>query len=158
MLELAFELLILFPALAGGADKAPLPNRAEVKEAEALVQDVFRKELAAAVSPAQKAQTADFLLQQGLETKNHPAGRYVLLRDAATLAAEVGEVDTACQAVAALEDSFEIDIWPVWVETISRLGQQSDRRLLSTSRCHNRFPPPVGRLPAILPTRLQIWW
>ena len=99
-------LLLARPApLAGsGEKKHPVPDEAALKKAEGTIRGVFEADYARKEAKA-RAAFARKLLQTGLETKNDLAARYVLLREAATVAAAAGDVQTAIQAVAEMGKS-----------------------------------------------------
>jgi hypothetical protein len=105
-------LLVIAPALGGDARKRhPIPGPAEQKKAEALIKDdLYKAEYAKAEKdPAARAALARTLLQEGRETTDDIAGRYVLLREARDLAAAAGDAPTALQAVGELAQDFDID-------------------------------------------------
>src|SRR5205823_4024435 len=60
------------------AKRLPVPAKAAQARAEELIRDIFKDDLAAAKEPADKSKLAGYLLQQGKETKDDPAARYVL--------------------------------------------------------------------------------
>src|SRR5688500_11479699 len=81
--------LILFLAsaalLPGGeaAKKASVPGKADFARAEALVRELYKAEYtAAAKDVGARGRLAGTFLQEGRETTDDPAGRYVLLREA----------------------------------------------------------------------------
>src|SRR5579883_614338 len=94
-LTLSLFLTLVAPLAVRAADLAPVPDAAAQKKADALVKDVFGAEIARAKSPTDKAAVAEKLLKQGIDTRDDPAARFVLLRDARELAAQAGAVPTA---------------------------------------------------------------
>src|SRR5215203_5012865 len=85
-------------SLGGGqpAGKKPIPNKTELTRAEALVRELYQKELAAAEKDrAAQAALAATLYREALDTRDDLAGRFVLLRDARDLAARAGEAALA---------------------------------------------------------------
>jgi hypothetical protein len=98
-------------ALRGGepAKKAPVPAKDVQSKAEALVREVFKSEFAKAEKDsAARARLALTLLQEGRETGDFPAARYVLFRTARDLAAQAGDAPTALQAIEELAVHFDI--------------------------------------------------
>jgi hypothetical protein len=86
-------------------DKAPVPDAARLKSAEAQVRDVFKPELAKA---DRKALAQDFLRVAG-DTNDDPAARYVLLREAASYAAQAGDYNAGVQAIDEVSRRFQVD-------------------------------------------------
>ncbi len=78
--------------------KAPVPGPDAQKEAEKLLREVYKEELAKK-TPADRAALARKMLSQALQTDDDPASRYVLLREARELARESGDWNSALQAV-----------------------------------------------------------
>jgi hypothetical protein len=90
-------LLCLFPTVRA-QDLLPVPDMASQVKAEKLIKDLFKGEYA-------KRRTSDWLdlseklLQQAADTKDDPAARFVLLREARDLAARAGDLNQALRAV-----------------------------------------------------------
>src|SRR5262249_6318222 len=88
---------------AGAVKKAPVPAAEAQKKAEALIHELYEKEYAkAAKDRAARSQLAVTLLQEGRDTNDDWAGRFVLFREARDLAARAGDAPTALQAIADL--------------------------------------------------------
>jgi hypothetical protein len=101
--------LALGATQAGPAQKTPVPGQDVQAEKEKLIKDVFQAEYAKAQKdPEAKGQLATTLLQQGRETEDDKAGKYVLFREARDLAAQVGDVATALQAVEEMAQAFAL--------------------------------------------------
>ena len=108
-LSVACLLLVRSALLAQSGDKRhPVPDAPALKKAEATIRDVFEAEYAKK-EPKDRVAFAKKLLQTGLETKTDLAARYVLLREAAEIAAAAGDIQTAIQAVAEMAKSYDID-------------------------------------------------
>ncbi|HEY1186832.1 MAG TPA: hypothetical protein VGE74_04200 [Gemmata sp.] len=104
MPRLAALLLLLACSLRLSADeepRVPLPPAEDVEKATKLVRELFKDEYAKTTSKARAALAAK-LLKQAEETGDDPAARFALLREAADVAATVGEVDLTLAAVDAL--------------------------------------------------------
>lgn len=105
-----------------GKKKAIPPADAQAKVVK-LIQELYQDDLAkAAQDTAVKARLAQTLLQEGKDTADDAAGRYVLLKEAHKLAAEAGDVATALQAAEELAQSFAIpsaDLFQMKVKTLS---------------------------------------
>src|SRR5437588_9574851 len=95
--------LVRAPSAAGpesGQKKAPIPSEADQARARTLIQELYGEEYAKArKDPVALASLARALLQEGRDTTDDPAGRYVLFREARDLAAQGGDPATALQAV-----------------------------------------------------------
>src|ERR1700681_4406852 len=93
-------LSLVTPAFGQAGKKAPIPTPAAQARAEALIQELFKDDLAKAQQdPAARARLAITFLQEGKDTDDDPAGRYVLYRHALTLASQAGDAPTALQTI-----------------------------------------------------------
>lgn len=87
--------------------KAPVPANEEIARAKALVKDLFAQEMAQVEKePGTAAALAVRFLEEGRDTRDYPAGRYVLLLDARELASRGGDGPTALAAIEELHQSF----------------------------------------------------
>lgn len=109
--SLLLVVLVVLPSLSPGqpAKKLPIPDKAAQAKAEALILDIFKEDLAAAKTSELKAKLAAYLLQQGKETRDDPATRYTLFRDARNLAAQAGDASLALQAIDELARDFDVN-------------------------------------------------
>src|SRR5438270_117259 len=79
---------------------AVVPTAEAKAKAEALIQELFKDDIAKAKSdPVARARLALTFLQEGKDTADDPAGRYVLYQHALSLAAQAGDAPTALQAI-----------------------------------------------------------
>jgi hypothetical protein len=103
--------------------KRPIPPADAQAKVVKLIQELYGDELTkAATDPTVKLRLARTLLQEGRDTIDDAAGRYVLLREAHKLAAEAGDVVTALQASEELAQSFAIppaELFRVRIATLS---------------------------------------
>ncbi|WP_439621892.1 family 16 glycoside hydrolase [Gemmata sp.] len=91
-------------------EKSPAPPDAEAQaRAEKVVKDVYKADYAKARLPADRAALAEKLLALALETRDDPAARFVLFREARDLAAEGGAVPAALDAIDAAAKFFDIN-------------------------------------------------
>lgn len=106
-----------------GADGVihPVPDEAEQKKARALLREVYKDDYD---TPKGKRDPwrkfASKLLAQEQRTREDPAGRYVLLIEAAGIAADEADVRTAMRAVDLLERSYQVDALTLRVDFINR--------------------------------------
>src|SRR5207248_225012 len=95
---------------AGGAGKAPVPDQASQAKALKLVLEVFQDDIKAATEPAARVKLAAELLQQGRDTKDDLALRFVLFEQARDLAAKGGDAALAFTAVDEMGKTFAVDV------------------------------------------------
>jgi len=100
-------------APAGNVSSAPpvAPHRggSDSSDAAKTVDDLYKDEIAAAVTPQQQSDLAIKLLQVAKDTKDDPAGRTALLTKARDLAAQAGDLITAYQAIDQQQKTDAID-------------------------------------------------
>jgi hypothetical protein len=106
------------------AGRAPVPDAGVLKEKEKLVREVFKTDYAKK-APGDRIALAKKLLQQAVETKDDPGAQYIMLREAADLAAQSGDAATAVQAVGTLAGSFEVDGPRLKLGVLSTLAQEA---------------------------------
>jgi hypothetical protein len=121
-------LLLLLPSVSLGQEtkKWPIPNKDAQAKIESLLNELYADDFAkAAKDPALRGRLAQTLLFEGKETKDDPAGRYVLFSKAHALAAQAGDVNTALQAADELAHNFIIAPSVVFQMKIKMLKQAS---------------------------------
>lgn len=101
-------LAILLLAGAGQDSRLAVPSDDAQSQAEKIIRDVFKTEYAVK-TPAAQQKLAKQLVQQGSDTKDDPAARYVLFREAADLAARSGEIETLVRAADELVAGYQLD-------------------------------------------------
>jgi len=90
--------------------KPPPPDAAAQKTALNLVDEIYKDDIAKAVTSAQHAELARKMLQTGIDTNdNDPAGKYVLLTKAKDLAAQANDLATALAAIDEMDKDYQID-------------------------------------------------
>jgi len=124
-LLLACTLFMIGTLTAFGQDQKlrQIPATADRIAAEGILRDVLGADLAKAKTAPQKAQLSKKLLQMGIDSKNDPAGYYVLLREALTQAVGGSDLDTALAALQELDQSFADVPLQTVVDTLQKLGQ-----------------------------------
>jgi serine/threonine protein kinase/tetratricopeptide (TPR) repeat protein len=88
--------------------RTPVPAPAALKGSEATVRELFKEEYGRKAS-ADRVTLARKLLTLARETKDDPAGRYVLFEEASDLAAQGGDVSYAFAIIGELAAVFEVD-------------------------------------------------
>jgi hypothetical protein len=89
--------------------KLPMPDAEAQTKAEKLIKDLFKDDYAKKNSSDLLA-LATKLLEQARETKDDPAAKFVLYREARDLAARAGEPGQALQIVNETAKEFAIDM------------------------------------------------
>lgn len=86
------------------------PEPAKDLQAERLkvIKDLFKDDYARR-APADQQALAQKLFQQGVQTADDPASRFVLLREARDIAAAAGDLDTSLRAVDEIAKTFAVD-------------------------------------------------
>ncbi len=102
-----------------------VPDAGAQEQANKLLRQLFGAEIDAARTPQAKVELARKLLQQGIDSRDDPAGRYVLLTKAKELAIAVGDPALAMQAVDEITRSFRIDGTALSVEALTALSKLS---------------------------------
>jgi WD40 repeat protein len=107
----ALLVALFLPAFAAAQDvrKTPIPDAKAQEKALALVNDIFKDDFAAAKSPEAKTKLASFLLQQGRESRDEPANRFVLYREALGLSGHAGDAALTLQIIEEIDRDFSID-------------------------------------------------
>jgi WD40 repeat protein/tRNA A-37 threonylcarbamoyl transferase component Bud32 len=104
------------PEKAPGGSRSTTPPKAAVKkeavpsrEAQAEAEKLVKKQEAEAKKPAERAELARKFLEKARATNDDPDGRYVLLREARDLAAQVADPVTALQAADQIAQLYDTD-------------------------------------------------
>ena len=126
----AFFILPAFsvqPALAQGGQKAPIPTRTAQAKADALVRELFADELAkAGKDPGARLRLAATFLQEGKDTADDSAGRFVLYQYALKLAAQAGNAPTALQTIDEINAQYGIpagDVFRMKLQALTAAGK-----------------------------------
>jgi hypothetical protein len=89
--------------------RLPVPKEEARKQALARVHEAFRDGYADTKRREQKLALAEKLLQNGRETKDDPASRYVLYEEALELAVAARHIKLAARVIDVLSQEFEVD-------------------------------------------------
>jgi WD domain, G-beta repeat len=87
--------------------KQPIPDKKALNKAEDLVNDIFKEEIAKASDAEARVKLAAYLVQQGDESSEDPAARFVLYRQARDLAVSAGNPQLAMSTIDKLTTYFE---------------------------------------------------
>jgi hypothetical protein len=97
------------PVFVRGIQVFDLPTEEQLAAARTQVLEIFGKEAKQAIKPELKVALARKMEKLGRETKDDPAGRYVLLDNVRKLFAGAGEVTAALTAAQNLQDWYRFD-------------------------------------------------
>jgi hypothetical protein len=103
------------------ATRSPIPDAAAQREANRIVDQVYKETIAAARSPEQKRQLGQRFYKLAMETTSDLPGKYVLLIRARDLASDAGDVDTTLGSIAETEKSFAVEAGAADMEVVARL-------------------------------------
>jgi hypothetical protein len=96
------------PAVAGKEEKRPVPVPAAQAAAEKLIKDLFKDEYAKR-EPAALRELSTRLFEQGRETKDDNAARFVSFREASELAAKAGDYEAAFRVIDQMAKEYAVD-------------------------------------------------
>jgi hypothetical protein len=106
-------------------DRAPVPDEAALAEAEKEVKEVY-KEVLSRKKDLEGA--ADQLLKEGVNTRDKPAERYVLFREARNLALKANDIPRALQVAEEIANRFAVSRWGERAATLELAsGRITDR-------------------------------
>ncbi len=105
------------------AKRTPVPDAAKQAAADKLIRDLFKKDFLAARKPVEKQALAAKLIQQAEETKDDPAARFMLLREARELAAQAGDVAVALSAAEETIRTYEVEPIPLKLATLTAVSR-----------------------------------
>lgn len=109
LLPALFLCLAAAPAPPARDTRLPVPDPASRAKSAKLIAELFQMDLAQIRNAAQEAQYAAKLLQAGIDTTDDPAGRFELFEEARASAAQVGDVETAMQAVSQISKNYRVN-------------------------------------------------
>jgi tetratricopeptide (TPR) repeat protein len=104
-----------------------IPSGESLRQVTAQVEDLYR--LRTTVAPAARLKLARELLQVAERSKDNPEEQYVLFRQAALLACDVGSATVMLEAVDAMADEFEMQGPRVQAELLIRILGPGDNPL-----------------------------
>src|SRR5262249_49763325 len=100
----------------------------DLAKAEDLVNDIFKEEIAKAKDAEARTKLAAYLLQQGDESSEDPAARYVLYREANRLAILAGNAPLSMSAIDKLTKRFVVDGLPMKAAALMELTKYVDTK------------------------------
>jgi WD40 repeat protein len=102
--------------------RVPPPTGDQLKQAELQVRDIFKTDFAQAKRPEQKGMLASKLIRQADNTRDDPAGRFVLLSEARDLLEAGGSVEAALQVADRLAEAYEVDALSLKLASLKQFG------------------------------------
>jgi hypothetical protein len=115
VLVFALAVLVTLAGLGGSygqptKKKLAVPDAKAQQAATALIGELYRDDYVKALTDNDtRIKLAQTLLLESRDTNDDPAGKYVLLSEAAKLAAKAGDAGTALQAIEEMGSNFDID-------------------------------------------------
>lgn len=107
------------PAMA--AKRLPVPDAAALAAADKAMKETYAADYAKKL-PADRKKLADRLYADGKESTKEAATQYVLLKEAAALAAEVADAPLAVRAADALAETFEVDGFALKLAALEKIA------------------------------------
>jgi formylglycine-generating enzyme required for sulfatase activity len=98
--------------------KLPVPTEMALAEGLKLARDAYQEQYARAQTPAARRAIAKEMLAKGLEVKNDPLTRFVLLRLARDVALLAEDMGLAYEAIDRMAERFAIDPWTMKAEIV----------------------------------------
>ena len=105
--------------------KPPVPDDAAQEEAKKTVADLFKEDFAQAKTPVAKRSLAKKLLQQGIDTPNDAAGRFVLFDTARELAVGANDGAVAFDVIDKTAEYFDVDAFAMKEETLAAFAKSA---------------------------------
>ncbi len=113
------------PIIPASKKRSPLPDDAAQAKALKLAKEVYGQEGAAAKTPSQKSDLAKKLLQAADESRNDPAGRYILLKLARDFAMQATDGLAAFEAIDQMAEQFQVDDVEMKMNVLSTLSKRA---------------------------------
>jgi WD40 repeat protein len=102
--------------------RTAVPGSPEQDAAEKKIKAAFELEYTK-TRPTEKLELANKLLETGVKTRDNPAERFVLLREAREMAVQAGDALTALRSIDEMAQAFSVDGMDLKVQTLTRMGQ-----------------------------------
>jgi serine/threonine-protein kinase len=104
--------------------KMAVPDPIKQASAEKTVKAAYKFDYAKS-QPSDRLALANKLLTEGINTKDDPVARFVLLREARDLAATAPQLDQAMQAVTQLDKFYAIDLADMRIATLDKVSKST---------------------------------
>ncbi len=123
-LYIVFAMMLSLYSAAYTADRLPVPDDEQQKDALELLKEVFGKEMESRDATVQ-LKLAGTMLRQADDPANDAATRYVLLMHAAKLAAENGDASTALKAVDKLGQMYKAKTGQIELKVLETTAREA---------------------------------
>lgn len=100
--------ITVFCPVFAGDERTPLPERSAQAAAFTKVKEIYKADYKKRGKDAERT-LAEKMLQQAEQLREDPTARYVMLREAARLASEAGDLDITNECADQLERSYDLD-------------------------------------------------
>ena len=105
--------------------RLPVPPDAAQAESLSLVREVYKADYDKAKSVVDRQALARKMLALAAETRDDPAGQFVLLKLTRDIAAQAGDGQTAIQAVDAMAKTFQVDAVVMKTDVLAVLAKRA---------------------------------
>lgn len=89
--------------------RSPIPTTEALKDGSKTVREIFQADFTKAKQPSEKQALADKLLTQADQTRDDPAARYAMLREAGNLALEIADRVTVERVATGFGQYYAVD-------------------------------------------------
>jgi serine/threonine protein kinase len=113
--------------------RLPIPNTDARLQAEQLLRELMKSDLASAKLPEQKSALIEKLFKHADATKDDPASKYVMLEEALRLAIDIADVTALDKVINALTTTYVSDANDMWIEALEKAAQKSRSPQISKS-------------------------
>jgi WD40 repeat protein len=143
-------------AAGANGQLVPVPSASEQYRAEKEIKDIFKADYAKQNAADRKA-LAQKLLDQGRDTNNDRAAKFVLFREARDLAAGTGDFQLAFKAVDEMAGAFVVDAMELKANALVTAAAKADtdeRNVAVTRACLELTDQAIAAEQYLIPARL----
>ncbi len=105
-----------------------MPDGPRVDEALKVAREAYQEEYTQAQTAVARRLLAEKILQKGVETKDNPVARFVLLRLARDVAWKAEDTRLTFEAIDRLGEGFTLDPWAMKAELVAVTAKQARRQ------------------------------
>ena len=104
--------------------RLPVPSTVSIAKSRVLAKEIYGEKMDAAVSGHQKHAIAVEMLRQAQTLKEDPAGGYVLIENATSLAMQSGDLVLVLQALHMLVSRYDVDSYSMHMKILNRFSSE----------------------------------
>lgn len=104
--------------------RIPIPNTEARLQADQLLRDLIKSDLASAKLPEQKSALIEKLFEQAGVTTDDPASKYVLLEETMRLAVDIADVAALDRVINVIMKTYVSDADELWIEALEKTTQK----------------------------------